>query len=186
MSLQVRRYHLKGGSSSNKDSQWTHLQISSTMLGIYEQQVGDQSCCRQTLQTQRFIHLFKNCCNVSSVASYLGVYLYWRGFICCQWARWETARLSSSGSNSYRGCDDRIQSTMWLLSGIQMPIPLPSTISTFSLVCHISLCLPSPLPQCLSGLVISCHPLQKQITPHTACFPSGSMHTRKTGKHTNK
>lgn len=69
----------------------------------------------------------------------------------------------------------------------QSPCPAPSPFSLSpSLVCHNSLSLPSPLPQCLSGLVISCHPLQKQITPHTACFPSGSMHTRKTGKHTNK
>lgn len=99
--------------------------------------------------------------------------------------------MSSSGPNSYRGCDDRIRIALWLLSGIQMPIPLPSAISSPSLslalsfICQLALSLPSPLPQCLSGLVISCHPLQKQITPHTARFPSGSMHTRKTGKHTN-
>lgn len=66
----------------------------------------------------------------------------------------------------------------------QSPCPAPpSPLSiSLSLVCHLPLSLPSPLPQCLSGLVISCHPLQKQITPHSACFPSGSMHARKTGK----
>lgn len=118
-------------------------------LGIYEQQVGDQSCCWQTLQTQRFIQLIKNCCNVFSAAPYLGVYLYRWGFINCQWARWETAWLSSSGPNSYRGCDDRIQSATWLLSGIQMPIPLPSTISAFSLSFVTSPSLFPPLSPCV-------------------------------------
>lgn len=118
-------------------------------------------------KTRRFIKDTENCSNVFSAASYLGVYVYWRGFISHQRSRWEAAQLSGSGPNSYRGCDDRIQSALWLLSGIQMPIPQPSAISSPAF-------LPPSLPQCLSGLVISCHPLQRQITPHTACFPLGA------------
>lgn len=132
MSINLTKYHLKGAFACNKDS---FLQIFYVWLGINEQQVGDQSCCWQDLQTQRFIQVFKNWRNVFSAASYLAVYLYWWGFISYQWARWEAARLSSTGPNSYRGCDDRIRSALWLLSGIQMPIPLPSTISS-----------PSPFP----------------------------------------
>lgn len=126
------------------------------------------------LKTQRFIKDIKNWCNGFSVASYLDVYVYWRGIISHQWSRWEAVQLSGSGPNSYRGCDDRIQSALWLLSGIQMPIPQPSAISSPS-------SLPSSLPQCLSGLVISCHPLQRQITPHTACFPLGACTRVKQG-----
>lgn len=137
----------------------------SARLGIYEQQVGDQSRSWQILQTQRFIQLIKNCRNVFSADRYLVVYLYGWGFISCQWARWEAPQWSSSGPDSYRGCDDRIRSAVWLLCGIQMPIPLPSAISS-PLLSSLSLSfvisppsLPSPVPQCLSGLVISCHPL---------------------------
>lgn len=147
MSLHLTRYHLKGALPRNKDSQWTLLQIFSMRLGIYEQQEGDQRRCWQILQTQRFIQLIKNCRNVFSAASYLGVCPYWRGFISCQCARWEAVRLSSSGPNPYRGCDDRIRSTLWLVSGIQMPIPLPSAISSPSLPLPRLSSLPlSPLP----------------------------------------
>lgn len=143
MSVHQTRYHLKAAVRSNKGGERTLLHIISMKLGIYEQQVGDQSCCWQTWQTQRFIQLI----NVFLVALYLAVYLYWSGFISCQWARSEAPWLSSSGPNLYSGCDDRIRGTLWLLSGIQMSIPLPSAISSLSLSFVISpplFSLPSP------------------------------------------
>ena len=192
MSSHLTRYHLKGVFSCSKDSKWNLLQIFSMRLGIYKQQVGDQSRCWQTLQMQRFTHQELSQCFLSSLPSR------------CVPILMEGLLVVSGSDGRLRGCPAQVQThTEVVMTGsgarcgysvefkCQSPCPAPSPLSR-SRFLSLSLSRLSPslfpplLPQCLSGLVISCHPLQKQITPHTACFPSGSMHTRKTGKHTNK
>ena len=133
MSSHLTGYHLKGAFPSNKNGSGALLRTFLMRLEIYEQQVEDQCGCWQILQTQRFTHLIKNCSNVFTAACYLCMSLDWWGFISCQWARWAAAQRSSSILNSCRGWNDRIQSALWLLSRIQMPIPLPSAIFSLSL-----------------------------------------------------